>query len=161
LHYIKLNFVATAYTHHTQKVLDENNKPKTAAWHDHFDEMQFFMFLVLQEKLKSEKGPSLVNDYENIQDAHSVFAALKKHAKKSTVVHLSGDQLLQHITSDCYPGSWQGTSYAFVLHWKYQVMKYEKLELEAIPPKQKLRMLKNAVSEVPELQHIKHQIIAR
>jgi hypothetical protein len=38
------NFVATAYTHHTQKVLDENYKPKTAAEHDLFDEMQFFMF---------------------------------------------------------------------------------------------------------------------
>jgi hypothetical protein len=36
-------------------------------------------------------------------------------------------------------------------------------ELEAIPPKQKLRILKNAVSEVPELQNIKQiedQIIA-
>jgi hypothetical protein len=158
------NFVATAYTHHTQKVLDENYKPKSAAERDLFDEMQYFMFSVLQEKLKSEKGRSLVNDYENTRDAQSVYAALKKHAKESTAAHLSGDQLLQYITSARYPGNWRGTSYAFVLHWKDQVMKYEKLELEAIPPKQKLRMLKNTVSEVPELQNVKQiedQIIAR
>jgi hypothetical protein len=33
--------VATAYMHHTQKVLDENYKPKSAAERDLFDEMQF------------------------------------------------------------------------------------------------------------------------
>jgi hypothetical protein len=59
------NFVATVYTHHTQKVLDESYKLKTAAERDLFDQMQFCMYLVLQEKLKSEKGRSLVNDYEN------------------------------------------------------------------------------------------------
>mgnify|MGYP006328857003 FL=1 len=34
-------------------------------------------------------------------------------------------------------------------------MKYEKLELEEFPPKQKLRMLQNAVSEVSELSYVK------
>jgi hypothetical protein len=59
------NFVATAFTHYTQKALDKNYKPWIAAEHDLFNEMQFFMFLVLEEKLKLEKVQSLVNDYEN------------------------------------------------------------------------------------------------
>jgi hypothetical protein len=43
-------------------------------------------------------------------------------------------------------------------------MKYEKLELEAFPPKQKLRMLQNAVGDATELAYVKQigdQDIAR
>ena len=79
-------------------------------------------------------------------------------------MQLSGDTLLQYITSTRYPGTWRGSSYGFVLHWKEQVMKYEKLELETFPPKQKLRMLQNTVSDVTELAYVKQigdQDIAR
>jgi hypothetical protein len=41
------------------------------------------------------------------------------------------------------------------LHWKEKVSYYEKLELEDIPPKQKLRMLKNSVADVTDLQSVK------
>jgi hypothetical protein len=43
-------------------------------------------------------------------------------------------------------------------------MKYEKLELEAFPPKQKLRMVQNAVGDLTEISYIKQiadQDIAR
>jgi hypothetical protein len=89
---------------------------------------------------------------------------LKKHAKSSTAAQLSGDSLLQYITTARFPGSWRGTSYAFVLHWKEQVAQYEKLELESFPPKQKLRMLQNSVGDVTELAYVKQigdQDIAR
>jgi hypothetical protein len=72
----------------------------------------------------------------------------------SAAAQLSGDTLLQYITTAGYPGSWRGTSYGFILHWKEQVMKHEKLELEAFPLKQKLRMLQNAVGDVTELSYI-------
>jgi hypothetical protein len=68
---------------------------------------------------------------------------------------LSGDTLLEYITTTQYPGTWRGTSHAFLLHWKEQIMKYEKLELEEFPPKQKLRLLQNAVGDVAELSYIK------
>jgi hypothetical protein len=72
--------------------------------------------------------------------------------------------LLKYITSARFPGNWRCTAYSFVLHWKEQVSYYEKLELEDIPPKQKLRMLKNTVADVTDLQSVKHiedQNIAR
>jgi hypothetical protein len=78
-----------------------------------------------------------------------------KHALSSTAAQLSGDTLLQYITKTQYPGTCRGTSHAFVLHWKEQIMKYEKFELEAFPPKQKLRLLQNAVGDVAELLYIK------
>jgi hypothetical protein len=42
-----------------------------------------------------------------------------------------------------------------VLHWKEQVMKYEKLVLEDFPPRQKLHLIQNAVGEVTELAFVK------
>ena len=157
-------FVSTAYTHHTQLVLDENYRPKTESEKELLQEVQFFMYAVFEEKLKSDKGKSLVSDFENTRDAQAIYAALKRHAKESTAAHLSGDALLKYITSARFPGNWRGTSYAFVLHWKEQVSHYEKLELEDIPPKQKLRMLKNTVADITELQSVKQiedQSIAR
>jgi hypothetical protein len=120
-----------------------------------FQEMQTFMYAVLEDHLKTDKGKSLVSQYETSQDAQSIYRELKKHALSSTAAQLSGDTLLQYITTAHYPGSWRGTSYGFILHCKEQVMKYEKLELEAFPPKQKLRMLQNAVGDVTELSYIK------
>jgi hypothetical protein len=42
-----------------------------------------------------------------------------------------------------------------VLHWKEQVKRYETLEVEDFPPKQKLRMIQNAIGDVTELAHVK------
>jgi hypothetical protein len=41
------------------------------------------------------------------------------------------------------------------LHWKEQIRKYEKLELEAFPPKQKIRLVQKTVGDVAELSYIK------
>jgi hypothetical protein len=97
----------------------------------------------------------LVSHFEATRDAQSIYQELMKHALSSTAAQLSGETLLQYITTTQYPGTWPGTSHAFVLHWKEQIMMYEKLELEAFPPKQKLRLLQNAVGDVAELLYIK------
>jgi HEPN domain-containing protein len=103
--------------------------------------MQIFMYAVFEVHLKTSKGKLLVSQYEETHDAQRIYRELKKHALSSTAAQLSGDTLLQYITTTRYPGNWRGTSYEFVLHWKEQVMKYERLELEYFPPKQKLCML--------------------
>lgn len=147
-------FVATAHMHHTHLVLDENYIPKNDVEIAVFKEIQTFMYAVLEDHLKTDKGKSLVSQYELKRDAQSIYRDLKKHALGSTAAQLSGDTLLQYITTTRYPGTWRGTSFNFVLHWKEQVMKYAKLELEEFPPKQKLCMLQNAVSEVSELSYV-------
>jgi hypothetical protein len=157
-------FVATAFMHHTHLVLDENYVPTTANDIAVFQEIQTFMYAVLEEHLKTDKGKSLVSQYELDRDAQSIYRELKKHAKSSTAAQISGDSLLQYITTARFPGTWRGTSYAFVLHWKEQVAQYEKLELESFPPKQKLRMLQNSVGDVNEFAYVKQigdQDIAR
>jgi hypothetical protein len=72
--------------------------------------------------------------------------------------------LLHYDTTTQFPGNWRGTAYGFVLHWKKQVMRYEKLELEDFHPNQKLRMLQNSVGDVTELAFVKqisYQDVAR
>jgi hypothetical protein len=148
-------FVATTHMHHTHLVLDEGYCPLNDVDVAVFKEMQTFMYAVLQTHLQTDKGKALVSQFEATLDAQSIYQELVKRALSSTAAQLSGDTLLQYITTTRYPGTWRGTSHGFVLHWKEQVMKYKKLELEAFPSKQKLRLLQNAVGDVTELSYIK------
>jgi hypothetical protein len=136
-------------------ILDEKYIPKTANKKEVFKEVQTFMYAVMEEKLKSKKGKSLISEFKEKLDAQSVYSELKKHALGSTAAQLSGDTLLQYITTAQYPGTWCGNSFNFVLHWKEQVLKYERLELKEFPSKQKRRLLQNAVGEVSQLAYVK------
>jgi hypothetical protein len=135
--------------------LDANYSPTNAIDVALFKEMQTFMYAVLQKHLKTDKGKSLVSQFEATRDAQSIYRELMKHALSSTASQLSGDTLLQYITTTQYPGNWRGTSHAFVCHWKEQIIRYEKLGLEAFFPKQKLCLLQNAVGDVADLSYIK------
>jgi hypothetical protein len=157
-------FVATTFMHHTHQVLDPSYVPTTPTEKSLFKEMQIFMYAVFEEKLNTDKGKSLVSAYESTRDAQAIYKNLLKHAQNSTAALLSGNALLKYITSAVYPGNWRGTSYAFILHWKEQVMQYERLEVEEFPPKQKLRMLQNTVDDVAGLASVKQlsdQVVAR
>jgi hypothetical protein len=128
--------------------------PKLANEIHVFREMQTFMYAVFEELPKSKKESCLLGSMKE-QDAQIIYRELKKRAKSSTAAQISGDSLLKYITSARYPGNWRGTSYAIVLHWKEQVTQYEKLELEDIAPKQKLRMLQNTVTDIAYLDDVK------
>jgi hypothetical protein len=43
----------------------------------------------------------------------------------------------------------------FVLHWQEQLAKYEELDLEVTPQRQKLQMLQNAMGDVEALAQVK------
>ena len=96
-------FAATARMHHTHLVLDETYAPNSEEEYAVFREMQVFMYAVFEEHLKTGKGKSLVSQYEEHHDAQSIYRELKKHALSSTAAQLSGDTLLQYITTTRYP----------------------------------------------------------
>jgi hypothetical protein len=79
-HFIIWNrgFVSTACTHHTQLALDENCRRKTETEKEVFQEMQFSMSSVFEEKFNSVKGKLLVLDYEDTHDAQALYAALNR-----------------------------------------------------------------------------------
>jgi hypothetical protein len=59
-------FVATAHMHHTHQVLDEVYVPRSETEVYVFKEQQTFMYAVLEEHLKTDKGKSLVSQFEAI-----------------------------------------------------------------------------------------------
>jgi hypothetical protein len=109
-------FVATARMHYTDLVMNEKYPTKNDDEKVVLKEMQIFMYAVFEEHLKTSKGKLLVSQYEETHDAQSIYRELKKYALSSTAVQLSGDTLLQYITTTRYPRNWGGTSYEFVLH---------------------------------------------
>jgi hypothetical protein len=68
-----LGFIAIAYMHHTHLVLDANYSPSSAIDVDLFKEMQTVMYAVLQEHLKTNKGKSLVSQFEGTCDTQSIY----------------------------------------------------------------------------------------
>jgi hypothetical protein len=78
------DFVATTYMHHTHLVLNKKYVLRTPNKIEEFQEIKTFMYAVIDEKLKSEKGKSLISEFEEKHDAQSVYCELKKHALGST-----------------------------------------------------------------------------
>jgi len=74
--------------HHTHLVSDEEYVPKNDTEAAIFKEMQTFMYAVLEDHLKTDKGKSLVSHYEAMRDAQSIYRDLKKHALSSTAAQL-------------------------------------------------------------------------
>jgi hypothetical protein len=141
--------------HHTHLVLDEHYIPPDEITKAALKQTQIFLYAVMEEHLQTDKGKYLVRQYEEDLDAQKIYHDLKKHALGSTAAQLSGDTLVKYIKTARYPDNWRGTSFAFVLHWQEQVRSYESLELEEFPPRQKLRMIQNAVGDLTELETVK------
>jgi hypothetical protein len=84
-HYVDLNnykyfnswncgFIATVYMHHTHLFLNEKYVPKTPNEVEVFQEIQTLMYAVMEEKLISEKGKSLISKFEEKGDVkYSTF----------------------------------------------------------------------------------------
>jgi hypothetical protein len=100
------------------------------------------------------KDKSLVRQFKSTLDAQGIYRELKKHVLSLIEAKLLGDTLLQDIKKTRFPQNWNGEAYDFVLHWKQQDMRYEALAIEENAPKQKLRLLQYAVSDVPELAYV-------
>jgi hypothetical protein len=147
-------FVSKAKMHHMHLVLDENYVPKSDDDKAVFQEMQIFMYAVMEEHLQTDKERSLVCNYEADNDAQSIYCELKQHCMSSTVAWLAGDTLMKYIIKARYL-EWRGNSFGFAVHWQEQLAKYEELDLEITPPKQKLQMLQNAVGDVEALAQVK------
>jgi hypothetical protein len=96
-------FVATGYMHHIHFMLDERYVPKTANEIELFQEIQTFVYAIMEEKLKLEKGKLSISKFEEKRDAQSAYRKFKKHELGSTAAQLSGDTLLQYITTTQYP----------------------------------------------------------
>jgi hypothetical protein len=144
-------FVATAHIHQTDEVLDKMYIPTVIINIKVVKEMQTIMFSALEYHFKTDKGISVDIQYESTLDAQSIYGDLKKREMCSKGAH----QLVKSCDTAQMPGHWSGTAYDFFLHWKEKALKYKTLEIEELPPKQKLQLLQHAVRNVSELSYVK------
>jgi hypothetical protein len=85
-------FVSEAKMHCMHLVLDETFVPRTKKGVAVFQEMQIFMYVIMEEHLKMDKSKLLVSKYEVDNDAQSIYLdELKKHDTSSTTAWLAGD----------------------------------------------------------------------
>jgi hypothetical protein len=89
--------VATAFMIHSQHVLNADYNPVAATEIGLFKEMLILMYATFEDKLKTDKGISLVSIHETTRDAQHIYKELTKHAASSTAAQLSGDSFLKFI----------------------------------------------------------------
>jgi hypothetical protein len=77
--------------HHTHLVLDETYVSNTDEEKPVLQEKQIFMYVIMEEHLKTDKGKSLVSKYEVDNDAQIIYHLFMKHGTSSTAAWLSGD----------------------------------------------------------------------
>ena len=86
-------FVATEHMHNMHSVLDEVFAPNSDVEAALFKEMQSFMYDVLEDHLKTDKGKLLVRLYKATRDAQSIYRDLKKHELRLPMAKLSDEQV--------------------------------------------------------------------
>ena len=152
------SFANQARAQDISDVLDTTYTPSTAADVALFEEKQKYLYAVLEAKVETAKGKSIVRSYESTYDAQKAYAALMAHHLKSTKASLNSIKILEYITSaKIGDGSWHGTAENFVLNWQEQVRLYERLVplTDHFSDGQKRVMLQTAVHPLQELRQVK------
>ena len=152
------SFANQARAQDVSDVLDITYTPLSVADVALFEEKQKYLYAVLESKVETAKGKSIIRSYESTYDAQKAYADLTAHHLKSTKAALGSTKILEYITSaKVGDGSWHGTAENFVLNWQEQVRLYERL----VPPSdhfsdgQKRVMLQTAVHPLQELRQVK------
>jgi hypothetical protein len=152
------SFANQARAQDLSNVLDSTFVASTASDIALFDEKQKYLYAVLEAKVETAKGKSIIRKYESTYDAQKAYAEIHAHHLKSTKASLSSTKILEYITSaKIGDGSWHGTAETIILNWQEQVRLYERL----IPTKdhlsdgQKSVLLQTAVHPLQELRQVK------
>ena len=153
------SFMAQARAQDVVEVLDHTYVPATADDTDLFSEKQKYVFAILEAKILTDMGKSIVREHESDFDAQKVYKKLQDHHTKSTKAMIDSSTILSYITSARLGnGDWKGTTEAFIIHWQNQVRLYEKQvpTTDHFSSGQKRTMLQNAVHPITELRAVKN-----
>lgn len=133
--------------------------PGTQEEKDLFTEQQKYIYAVLEAKVLTDIGKSIVRAHEHDFDGRAVYNKLKVHHLKSTKAMIDSSTILSYITSARLGnGEWKGSTEGFILHWQDQVRLYERQvpTSDHFSDGQKRNILENAVHNVSELRQIKN-----
>jgi hypothetical protein len=153
------SFVNQARAQDVSDVLDANYKPSTQNDKDLFVEKQKYVYAILETKVLTDKGKSIVRGYETTFDAQKAYKDLVDHHLKSTKAMIDSASILSYITSSKLgTGEWTGTTESYIINWQNQVRLYERQVplSDHFSDLQKRIMLQNAVHGIDELRQVKN-----
>ena len=90
-------FVTQANAQDVGNVLDPTYNPTTITEKALFAEQQKFMLAVFADKLQTDKGKALVQQYSSAVDAQSIYRELKKYSLRSTQAEDDAEQLMNYL----------------------------------------------------------------
>jgi hypothetical protein len=153
------SFNTQAMAQDVSDILDQNYVPQSADDIALFTEKQKFVYAVLESKVLTDRGKSIIRDHEHDFDAQKVYQKIKSYHLKSTKAKIESSVILSYITScKLGDGTWNGTTEAFIINWQNQVRLYEKHVPHAdhFSDGQKRVMLQNSVNSIDELRQVKN-----
>ena len=151
--------LSLAHTHDIYDVFNENYVPVTTEEIELFKLKQQFVYSILVRCLMTDKGKSLVRDYEKDHDAQKVIKELVEHHRKSTKSDLESTDRLEYIMTATISGpssTWKGNARGFIHHWLEQVRKYEDAtaQKDHFNEGQKQLLLQKAVKPIDKLDSV-------
>jgi hypothetical protein len=109
-------------------VLNPQYVPQTTAAYDLFWEKQKFLYAVLEAKVETAKGKSIIRQYENTYDAQKAYKKLEEHHPTSNIAMFAANKIMEYLTTvRINDRSWHGTLEKFLINWQEQFQLYEHL----------------------------------
>jgi hypothetical protein len=84
--------------------------PHTSAAYNLFWEKQKFLYGILEAKVKTAKGKSIIRHYETTFDAQKAYEKLEQHHLTSNSAMFAANKIMEFLTTVCLnDGSWHGS----------------------------------------------------
>jgi glucose-6-phosphate 1-dehydrogenase len=106
-------------------VLNPQYVPQITAAYDLFWEKQKFLYAILEAKVETAKGKSIIRQYKNTYDAQKAYEKLEEHHLTSNTAMFAANKIMEYLTSvRINDRSWHGTLANFIIHWQEQFRRY-------------------------------------
>ena len=149
-----------AHAQDVARVLDHTFTPSNPDDEALFKEQNKYMYAVLSDVVRTDKGKSIIRKYADKLDAQLAYHELKDFHDHSTTAKIQSSDILSWIVSARVgDGSWKGTTSSFLIYWTNQVRIYESQidPKEHLSSSQKRTILENAVHDIEELRSVKQR----
>ena len=156
------SFENQAFSQGVAKVLNTSYIPLTLEDTELLEEMQIYMYAVLDKTVLTDKGQEIVRKYHDKRDARAVYVELLEHHRNSNKAKLNANTLLTYLTTTKLGSStWRGNTENFIIHFLEQIRQYNALARSTtgateMDDQMKKQLLQNAVSTVRELDAIQN-----
>jgi hypothetical protein len=110
-----------AYAQDLSDFLNPKYVPLTTAAYDLFWEKQNFLYAVLEAKVETAKGKSIICEYKSSYVAQKAYEKLKQHHLMSNSAMFSANKIMEYLmTVHINNGSWHGSLENFLINRQEQ-----------------------------------------